>query len=150
MLFRSTALNVPGVESSKSTPDVSATPEPPVRFPDLSNEGGCFIATAAYGSPLEPHVQTLRAFRDRYLLTNLLGRVLVAVYYHESPPLARWLEEHAFFKPVVRAFLSPIVFLTEFWMNATTFVHMLIIILVLSLVGYSVYRWGILRWEGHY
>ncbi len=138
------------VESSLST-EISATPEPIVRFPNLPNEGlECFIATAAYGSPLEPHVQILRTFRDRHLLTNSLGRKFVAFYYQTSPPLAHWLEEHASFKPVVRTFLSPIVFVTEFWMDSGSFSQILIIVLVLSLVSYSVYRRGILRWGGHY
>jgi hypothetical protein len=137
------------VESSLSA-EINATPEQVVRFPNLSNEGGCFIATAAYGSPLESHVQTLRTFRDRHLLTNFLGRKFVAFYYQTSPPLARWLEEHASFKPAVRAILSPIVLVTELWMDITSFARILIIILVLSLAGFSVYRCGLLRWGGHY
>ena len=31
---------------------------------------GCFLATAAYGSYLDPHVEALRYFRDHYLVTN--------------------------------------------------------------------------------
>jgi hypothetical protein len=38
--------------------------------------GGCFIATAAYGSSMDSHVNLLREFRDRFLLTNPVGKVL--------------------------------------------------------------------------
>jgi hypothetical protein len=39
--------------------------------------GGCFIATAAYGSLVEPHVKILRDFRDRFLKTNIAGKSFV-------------------------------------------------------------------------
>ncbi len=35
-----------------------------------SDGGGCFIATAANGSPIEPHVNILRDFLNRFLLSN--------------------------------------------------------------------------------
>ena len=60
---------------------------------DWGNNGGskgrCFVATAAYRSPLHPAVRLLRDFRDRRLLTNGIGRAFVAAYYRWSPPAAR-------------------------------------------------------------
>ena len=38
---------------------------------------GCFIATAAYGTPMAEEIQILREVRDGYLLTNTAGRALV-------------------------------------------------------------------------
>ena len=40
--------------------------------------GSCFIATAAYGSPMEP-------FRDRFMLANTAGKTFVHLYYSYSP-----------------------------------------------------------------
>lgn len=50
--------------------------------------GGCFIATAVYGSPDAFEVQTFRAFRDRYLASTEFGRKIIASYYEYSPFLA--------------------------------------------------------------
>ncbi|MDH4220673.1 MAG: hypothetical protein OEW23_18090 [Candidatus Aminicenantes bacterium] len=54
----------------------------------------CFIATAAYGSPLHPYVKTLRDFRDKYLLSNILGREFVGLYYKYSPFVADLIAKH--------------------------------------------------------
>lgn len=70
----------------------------------------CFIATAAYGSYLDPHVESLRDFRDRYLLTSSWGRSLVRYYYNNSPPLARIISQYPGLRTVTRIILTPVVF----------------------------------------
>lgn len=86
-----------------------------------SGGGGCFIATAAYGSYLHPEVMTLRDFRDRYLLTNLPGKVLVDIYYRTSPPLADFISAHESVKVMVRILLTPLIFAVKhLWAAAAT------------------------------
>ena len=77
---------------------------------DGQEDGGfCFIATAAFGSPLHPFVHILREFRDRYLLTNAPGRVFVKLYYHSSPPAAEIIRHNRALSLVSRIALSPMV-----------------------------------------
>jgi len=83
----------------------AVTPEPPAS----GGGGGCFIATAAYGTVLDPHVQDLRDFRDAYLLTNAPGRLFIDVYERTSPPLAAVIERHAALRFVARVLLAPVV-----------------------------------------
>jgi|GEM_PF-2752693 len=68
---------------------------------------GCFIATAAYGTPMAQEVQVLREIRDRYLVTNPTGEALVELYYRISPPIAEFIGEHPALKPVIRIGLIP-------------------------------------------
>ncbi len=71
--------------------------------------GGCFIATAAYGSPIEPQVKVLREFRDCILLTNNVGRSFVKLYNTYSPPMADCIAKHSNLRAVVRWSLLPLV-----------------------------------------
>ncbi len=69
----------------------------------------CFIATAAYGSPIDPHVQILRDFRDNQLLTNKLGRRFVSIYYSYSPAIANYISKHESLRTIIRFSLLPII-----------------------------------------
>lgn len=71
--------------------------------------GGCFIATAAYGSLMAPHVRILRNFRDRFLLGNNAGDSFVHLYYTFSPPIADFIAKHDSLRALVRISLLPVV-----------------------------------------
>jgi hypothetical protein len=70
----------------------------------------CFIATAAYGSYLDPHVQTLRDFRDNVLGRFSLGKAFVSFYYQNSPPLANFIARHDTLRTAARIILTPVVY----------------------------------------
>lgn len=80
--------------------------------PTSAGAGGdsrCFIATAAYGSADATDVLSLRRFRDHYLLTNPIGRVLVKTYYALSPPFADVIRPYPLLRKLVRFGLAPYV-----------------------------------------
>jgi len=64
----------------------------------------CFIATAAYGSPLAPQLNVLRSFRDRCLPNKV-----VKGYYQVSPPIATFISKHLNMRRLVRLMLKPII-----------------------------------------
>jgi hypothetical protein len=86
--------------------------------PDSGVKVSCFIATAAYGSPLEAHVQVLRAFRDRYLQRSALGRAFIGFYYRHSPPIAAVIAAHDWLRLLVRMLLTPLVLAIAFPLRA--------------------------------
>ncbi len=104
---------------------------------DIGTSGGagaCFIATAAYGSALHPHVASLRRFRDRHLLTHTAGRRFVDLYYRYSPPAADFIAERPALRAIARLALWPVVFAVEFPLRAA-----------LSMFGLAVGLWSWLR-----
>jgi len=100
----------------------------------------CFIATAAYGTPMAEEIQILREFRDEYLLTNPLGKALVGVYYRVSPPIAEFIAEHPSLRLVVRAGLVPVVAMSAVAVN-TTPVEKTAIVGLLVLVSVALAIW---------
>jgi hypothetical protein len=85
------------------------TTKPPV-FKQLS---GCFVATAAYGSALEPQVAALRRVRDGARERSGVVAVSVGLYERSSPPLADLLRGTEAGRALVRSAISPVVGIVE-------------------------------------
>ena len=115
-------------------PDLSSNESPatttvavPAGHPTRGGEGGndgagnsCFIATAAFGSPLAPEVYVLRKFRDLYLLPSTAGQLLVDTYYATSPPLAAFISNHPPLKALVQGALWPIILWVKLTLKTPT------------------------------
>ena len=108
--------------------------------------GGCFIATAAYCTPMAEEIQILREFRDEYLLTNPLGQALVGLYYRVSPPIAEFISEHPVLKLIVRAGLMPAVAMSTVAVNTTppekTAIVSLVVLVSVALAIWAMRRRG--------
>ena len=65
----------------------------------------CFIATAAFETPLAREVQILRFYRDFYLRKYYLGKKFILIYYRVSPQIARWIDHSPTAKKYVRVLI---------------------------------------------
>jgi hypothetical protein len=93
-----------------TTVAVEEDPTVPVSGGEGSSGGsGCFIATAAYGTPFNSHIEALRNVRDRYLRQNPLGRSMIRLYADWSPSIASLISEREGLKAAVRIMLAPVV-----------------------------------------
>ncbi|HRT61712.1 MAG TPA: glycosyl hydrolase family 28-related protein [Syntrophales bacterium] len=103
-------------------------PDAPVSAPaSTSGGGGCFIARAAFGSDKEPQVKVLRAFRDRFMMSHPVGRVLVDLYYCYSPVAANFMERHDVVKAIVRWALLPLINICSLMLNFGVFETMMLL-----------------------
>lgn len=75
------------VTAATSAAAASRRPKPESST-DTKSSGGCYIATAVYGSYDAAEVLVLRQFRDERLNSTAPGRTLVRVYYSLSPRVA--------------------------------------------------------------
>lgn len=91
---------LPEVEPIKAPSDISA---------GSGGGGGCYVATAVYGSYDCPEVWTLRRFRDNTLAETWYGRAFIRTYYAISPTLVKWFGRTEWFKKMWRGKLDKMV-----------------------------------------
>jgi hypothetical protein len=78
---------------------------PAAKFTQLS---GCFIATAAYGSPQQPSVSALRLVRDRLRSASAVFAIAADLYYRSGPAAAQALERSDTARALIRRLLGPL------------------------------------------
>ena len=82
--------------------DTTGYPYDPIKLRNSpygsSSSGGCYVATAVYGSYDCPQVWTLRRYRDDTLAKTWYGRAFIHTYYAISPTLVRWFGRTKWFK----------------------------------------------------
>lgn len=72
-------------------------------------DGGCYVATAVYGSYDCPQVWTLRRYRDYTLAETWYGRAFVHTYYAISPTLVKRFGHTEWFKKMWKGKLDRMV-----------------------------------------
>ena len=105
-----TAYDTEGLESNYSEELIYETGNNPPPVVEAGSGGGCFIATAAYGSNMANEVVILRNFRDNVLLQTSGGRSLVKFYYEISPPIAHYIRNNKILKALTRFSLMPLIY----------------------------------------
>jgi uncharacterized delta-60 repeat protein len=108
---------------------------------DTGKKGGCFIATAAYSSPLHSHVSILRDFRDRYLVPSKIGRKIVNLYYKYSPFLANFVEKHKALKVMVQINLLPIIAISYLILHLGPLITTALLVFIFMLPVFIIWRY---------
>ncbi len=114
---------------------LSATPSLTVPFPNLPDNGGCFVATAAFGADWEAEVLVLRDFRDRHLQASAVGRAFVRWYYRSAPAAANWIGEREWARTASRWALYPFVLASLVIMDVGAVELGLLLLLTPLLIG---------------
>ncbi|WP_368881896.1 tetratricopeptide repeat protein [Shewanella algae] len=73
----------------------------------------CFIATAAYGTPMAEEINSLRKLRDDHLMHSLPGKIFVSTYNKVSPPIAEVISRNLTLMFITRRLLKPIIMLAN-------------------------------------
>lgn len=78
-------------------------------FTPPKESGGCYVATAVYGSYDCPQVWTLRRYRDYTLAETWYGRAFIHTYYAISPTIVKWVGHTKWFKKMWKGKLDRMV-----------------------------------------
>lgn len=96
-----------GSSSSYGSSSSSSSRYTPSPIPE--KKGGCYVATAVYGSYDCPQVWVLRRYRDETLAQSWYGRAFIRLYYAVSPTLVKWFGERSWFKKLWKGKLDRMV-----------------------------------------
>ena len=94
------------IKACDPTYDIPEVKEP---IAQVTDSGGCYVATAVYGSYDCPQVWTLRRFRDYTLAETWYGRAFIRTYYAISPTLVKWFGHTDWFKNMWKGRLDQMV-----------------------------------------
>ena len=72
-------------------------------------KGGCYVATAVYGSYDCPQVRVLRRWRDNRLASMAIGRQFIRLYYRVSPVVVQAIGSRDRLTKLVRRALDVLV-----------------------------------------
>jgi hypothetical protein len=111
----------------------------------IFDESKCFIATAAFGSPLEPKINSLRNFRDQVLRNYKWGREFTKWYYMTSPKYAVKLLDSPKLQKLVQVSLWPVWVFSELSLRFGLDIVLLFISLTFYLMGRSLYSFNLRR-----
>ena len=99
------AVEIEYMDGSKETQTTGLAVQPSA----APASGGCYVATAVYGSYDCPQVWTLRRYRDYQLAETWYGRAFIKTYYAISPTLVKWFGATTWFKKMWKGKLDRIV-----------------------------------------
>ena len=111
----------------------------------LNKDFNCFIATAAYGSSMEPKLKVFRDFRFQYLLRNDWGLKFIYAYYHYGPIAARFIADKPWLRTLTRGFLWPLYWFSwsslRFGLGKSLALSLILLAVLLGVPWYGVRRW---------
>lgn len=111
----------------------------------LLDDQKCFIATAAFGSPLTYEVKSLRNFRNIFLMSHPISKAFVDFYYKHSPKYAKLIAGSPYLKGMAQVFLWPLFGLAHLLVSLGIFGTVGVGLLLISLSYFFAKRFDLIR-----